>query len=122
MSVILGIDVGSLSVKLSGVAEKSLWPVIDELVSSNKGYNWTNYQLDGNKRVFVVDTVRVAGKPAIVTQNLINKIKEDMPEGSVKSITLTGSGGKFVATKLGLKYTTDFKSIAEVFKNYYKKY
>jgi predicted CoA-substrate-specific enzyme activase len=118
MSVHLGIDVGSLTVKLAGVADKDSWKHIDKLVSGKKGYNWTSYHLSGN-RMFVIDAVKVEGKPREVCRDLISKVTNDLPEGSVKGVTLTGSGSKFVGMHLGLKNITEFKAIAEHFRNLY---
>ncbi|MFH1223257.1 MAG: acyl-CoA dehydratase activase [Pseudomonadota bacterium] len=118
MSVFLGIDIGSLSVKLSGLAHKDLWKHIDKLVSSNSGYRWTNYQYK-NSKIFVLDTVRVEGRPREVCRELIEKVKHDLPNGCVKGVTLTGSGSKFVGVYLGLKYITEFKAMAESFKALY---
>ena len=118
MSVYLGIDLGSLTVKLAGVADKDSWKDIDKLVSLKKGYKWTSYQRNAN-RIFLIDAVKVEGKPREVCRDLINKITQALPQGSVKGVTLTGSGSKFVGTHLGLKHITEFKAIAENFKNLY---
>jgi predicted CoA-substrate-specific enzyme activase len=116
MSIYLGIDVGSITVKLSGFADKEHWKQIDKLVSQEKGYRWTNYHL-AERRLFVIDPIRVEGEPRDVCRSLINKIKTDLSESVVKGVTLTGSGAKFVGANLGVKSITEFKAIAEVFKH-----
>ncbi|MEI6080331.1 MAG: BadF/BadG/BcrA/BcrD ATPase family protein, partial [bacterium] len=118
MSVYLGIDVGSLTVKLSGVADKDSWKNIEKLVASKKGYNWTSYHVNGN-RIFFMDAVKVEGRPRELCRELIDKITAELPEGSVKGATLTGSGAKFAGSHLGLKHITEFKAIAEHFKYLY---
>ena len=118
MSIYLGIDVGSITVKLSAFADKEHWKQIDKLVTQNKGYKWTNYYL-AERRLFVLDPVRVAGRPREVCRTLIDTIKTDLTEAAVKGLTLTGSGARFVGSNLGVKTITEFKSIAEVFKHLY---
>jgi len=87
MSVYLGIDLGSLTVKLAGVADKDSWKDIDKLVSLKKGYKWTSYQRNTNK-IFLIDAVKVEGKPREVCRDLINKITQALPQGSVKELHL----------------------------------
>ena len=118
MSIFLGIDVGSITVKLSAFADKEHWKQIDKLVTQDKGYRWTNYYL-ADRRLFVIDPVRVAGQPREVCRSLINKVSSDFPEGTVKGLTLTGSGSKFVGNNIGVKSITEFKAIAEAFKHLY---
>jgi predicted CoA-substrate-specific enzyme activase len=118
MSVYFGMDIGSLSIKLSGVASKELWAHIDGLIASKKPYKWTSYSVDGNK-CFVLDSIKVEGRPREVAMELIDKMTLDFPKGSIKGITLTGSGSKFVGVHLGLKQITEFKAIAENFKSIY---
>jgi activator of 2-hydroxyglutaryl-CoA dehydratase len=118
MSIYLGIDVGSITVKLSAFADKEHWKQIDKLVAQEKGYRWTNYYL-AERRLFVIDPVRVEGEPRDVCRSLINRVKTDLSENAVKGLTLTGSGSKFVGANLGVKSITEFKAIAEVFKHLY---
>lgn len=118
MSVYLGIDIGALTVKLAGIADKESWKDIEKLVSLNNGYNWTSYHVKGN-RLFFIDSVKVEGRPREVCRELIDRVRKDMPQSSVRGVTLTGSGSKFVGTHLGLKYITEFKAIAENMKNLY---
>jgi len=118
MSIYLGIDVGSITVKLSAFADKEHWKQIDKLVAQDKGYKWTNYYL-AERRLFVLDPIRVSGRPREVCRTLIDTIKADLSESAVKGLTLTGSGARFVGANLGVKTITEFKSIAEVFKHLY---
>ena len=118
MSIYLGIDVGSITVKLSAFADKEHWKQIDKLVAQDKGYKWTNYYLT-DRRLFVLDSIRVSGRPREVCRTLIDRVKTDLSDAAVKGLTLTGSGARFVGANLGVKTITEFKAIAEVFKYLY---
>lgn len=115
MSIFLGIDVGSLSVKLAGFAEKDSLAHIEKLVSSGTGYSWTNYNIDGG-RIFVYEAVKVNGRPREVVSNVIEKLQKELPQGLIKSMSLTGSGSKSVGSFLGVRSITEFKAIAQNFK------
>jgi len=115
MNTYLGIDVGSLTVKLCGAVQRNLWKNIDKLVEADKGYRWTNYYYK-DVRMFVIDPVRVEGRPREVCRELINKVRKDVPGAVIKGVTLTGSGAKFAGMHLGLKHITEFKAITESFK------
>ena len=82
--------------------KKEHWKQIDKLVSQGKGYRWTNYYV-ADRRLFVLDPVRVAGQPRGVCRTLINRIKTDLSESAIKGLTLTGSGSRFVGSNLGVK-------------------
>ena len=115
MSIFLGIDVGSLSVKLAGFADKDSIAQVEKLVASKSGYNWTDHRIDGG-RVFVLDAVKVNGKPREVVNSVIDKLQSEVPEGTISGISLTGSGAKAVGTFLGIRSITEFKAIAQNFK------
>lgn len=115
MSIFLGIDAGSLSVKLAGFADKNSMGDVEKLVSSGTGYSWTEYTVDGG-RVFVLDAVKVNGRPKEVVSSIIERLKNELPKDSIKGISLTGSGSKTLGAFLGLRHVTEFKAIAQNFK------
>ncbi len=118
MSIFLGIDVGSLSVKLAGFADKDSVNDVDKLIKSGSQYAWTKHYLNGG-RIFILEAVKVNGRPREVVSNIIEKLKTALPENSIKGISLTGSGSKFVGSYFGLRSITEFKAIANNFKTLY---
>ena len=114
MSVYLGCDIGTVSLK--GVA------VVDDpvLVKHARDCNVLNeLELSGKLNrpfndfhFFLSPYSRINGNPVDSAKLLIEELSAIFPPESIRSVALTGSGAKLPAELLGLTHYSDFKAIA----------
>jgi predicted CoA-substrate-specific enzyme activase len=114
MSIYLGCDIGTVSLKGAVVVDGPHLArqvrernILTELKMSGK--------LNGplkNSYFFLSPYHYINGNPVEAAQNLIAEIATLLPEESLKSVVLTGSGAKLPAKHLGLTHYSDFKAIA----------
>jgi predicted CoA-substrate-specific enzyme activase len=114
MSVYLGCDIGTVSLKGAAV-------VVDPYLAKNvRDRNvLTELEMSGKLNgplkdfyFFLSPYHRINGNPVEAAKYLIAEIASFFPEESITSVALTGSGAKLPAELLGLTHYSDFKAIA----------
>ena len=114
MGITLGIDTGSVSVKLALVADSDTdKETIENLAASSTGGFISSEELDGRAEfpLFVSSYKRLKGEPAAATLDTLREVLESLPENSITNIGVTGSGGRLVAQTLGFEFTNEYRAI-----------
>ena len=114
MSVYLGCDIGTVSLKGVAVVDD---PVLAKHVHDRNLLNKLELsgKLDGpfkDFHFFLSPYYRINGNPVESAKHLIDEITALFPQESITAISLTGSGAKLPAELLGLTHYSDFKAIA----------
>ena len=112
----IGIDIGSVSIKIAVVTHKKNEQIIKTIQDTNPslfnaGYfshQWNQIQLC----IITSKCRRIMGEPLKSALDLLQPIIGTIPQEKYLSLTTTGSGGKLVAQKLGIPYQNEFRAIA----------
>ncbi len=112
----MGVDIGSISIKLSLMSHEKNITIISRLRQSYPSlfedeyfsFRWNQISLK-----FIVSKYRrIKGEPLRSTLELLHPIVENIPQQSLISLSATGSGGKLIAQKLNIPYQNEFQAIA----------
>jgi predicted CoA-substrate-specific enzyme activase len=116
MGVILGIDVGTVSLKLAVLCdEESL-----ELLQAASGHNELFFRPDGDEltnpklsaQILVTPYTRIKGSPVQATYELVKRVLEIFPAESIEGVRVCGSGGRLIGDLLRVNYENDFRANA----------
>jgi len=115
MGVTLGLDIGSVSIKLAALGESSDESLFQEI--ARRGGNFIAFG-DGNspgagaKPLLVSRYRRIKGQPIQVARDMVKEILQLIPQESIDGLRVTGSGGRVVAEMLGGRMENEFMAIA----------
>ncbi len=117
MSIYLGLDVGSVSVKIALLGEPSDSEVLEAAALRSEGLLFPpEGGTDADAPPILLSRYeRVRGRPVEAVARLIRCAAAVLPEGAPAGIGITGSGGKLVADLLGLRPVNEFKAVASAF-------
>ncbi len=116
--IYLGLDIGSVSVKLAGVVDASDSKLLEGLARSNTGtFTTREFQLESRSgkvkvRLFLSEYRRIKGEPARAASDLLLEVLEFVPRERIGGLRTTGSGGQAIARILNVAYENDFRAIA----------
>jgi predicted CoA-substrate-specific enzyme activase len=114
MEVVIGIDVGSVSVKLAAVPLAGEEYDFRELLEGSKNFRLITgeeaYRLD--VPIVVSEYRRALGNPVQSVDSLLNEFSAFVPRSSIKGIRVTGSGNRLVSEGLAARRENEFKAIA----------
>jgi len=112
----LGIDVGSVSVKLALIGDMEDKELFDRILSEyptffkiHDGLSPRFYKRE--KLMLLSQYRRTKGEPILATYNLLEELREYLSE--VDGIRVTGSGSTLVGELLGASQENDFRAVAK---------
>jgi len=115
MGLTLGLDIGSVSIKLAALGEPSDGSLFKEIarqkgsfVAFGDGYS----PGVAAQSLLVSRYRRIKGQPIQAARELLKEILEFIPQEKIGGLRITGSGGRVVADILGAKEENEFKAIA----------
>jgi predicted CoA-substrate-specific enzyme activase len=114
--IFLGIDVGSVSLKLALTGQVSC-DVLKQ-IQHKLNYSCSLFYIKG-KPFLVSEYIRIKGQPILQTIEHIKKINESLDGLAITGIGFTGSTGKYIASELNYPFTNEFKTVAKAILNIY---
>ena len=117
MGMLLGIDVGTVSVKLAIVKDNntslSYWNSlkVNKIFEQIPVDEHINAQIQSN--LVVTKYHRIFGNPLLATYKLLNLVFKVINTDHINGISICGSGASLVAKHLGLKTENEFRAIAQ---------
>jgi predicted CoA-substrate-specific enzyme activase len=111
MGVFIGIDVGTVSLKIAVVGDevKQLSRETDLFVRPSDA-ELTDPRV--SSALVVTPYSRIKGSPVRATYDLLKRVVESLPAGVVDGVRVCGSGGRLIGELLGVNYENDFRAIA----------
>jgi len=116
MGIFIGIDVGTVSVKVALIATDDAREILgaasarDDLFYRPAAGEVCDPRLASN--LLVNWYTRIKGSPIGATDQVIRAILEAVPAGSIEGVRVCGSGGRLVGEIIGVNYENDFRAIA----------
>ena len=116
MSVFLGIDVGTVSVKIALVIDEESRKTLqnaslqDDLFYRPSGIEKINKRI--SSKLLVTNYHRIKGSPVYGTYNLLKQIIDVIPPEEISGVRVCGSGGRLIGELLGVNYENEFRAIA----------
>ena len=108
MGINIGIDVGSVSLKIALICDpdyvEQIWGCVEGGILKDRG------EVRG-KRLFLSPYMRIMGNPIQSTLDYLKKLEVFIP--GMGSVRTTGVGGKLLAEVLGASFENEFKAIAK---------
>lgn len=111
MGVFIGIDVGTVSLKIAVVGDEvKALPRGTDLFFRPSTIEVTDPRV--SSVLVVTPYTRIKGSPVGATYGLLKAVVDAFPPGSVEGVRVCGSGGRLVGELLGINYENDFRAIA----------
>ena len=116
MGMFLGIDVGTVSLKLAIVGDEGSRDSLHRAATDHGlFYRPSDEELtnpDLASRILVTHYARIKGNPVQSTWELLRRVLETVPAGEVEGLRVCGSGGGLIGELLQVNYENDFRAIA----------
>ena len=105
----LGIDIGSISVKVAVVGDKGDWEVFEKIDGSSYNLSLVNNS-SIDRPILISSYRRIKGEPLKATFEILDEIYKLIPE--IHGVRVTGVAAKLVADLLNAPEENDFKAVA----------
>jgi predicted CoA-substrate-specific enzyme activase len=113
----LGIDVGSISVKVAVVGDRDDRELLGKIAAESGNF----FSLDGvdslpllnGKSILVSNYKRIKGMPVQSTYELLKELYNYIPEGRIRAMSVTGTGGRLIGQLLDVPFENDFRAVAQ---------
>jgi len=122
MAIYLGLDVGSVSVKLALVADQTDRGTLEEAAARSGGFLFQATPAAAGPApataplpILLSRYERIKGRPVEAVGRLLKSALSVLPEGTVRGMRITGSGGKLISDLLGVPSENEFKAVACAF-------
>jgi len=115
MGINIGLDIGSISLKLAALGRTQDRGVLQALCDSGRGF----FMAEGGAPLALSEYRRIVGSPIQSAYDLLQIFYEAVPEGRVEGIRVTGSGSRTIAKIVGLYFENEFKAIARMVAAFY---
>jgi predicted CoA-substrate-specific enzyme activase len=113
MGVVVGIDVGSVSVKLAAVSVAGGSHNFRELLEGSKSFQTVSGEAAClSVPIVVSEYCRTLGNPVQSVDRLLTEFSEFVPRNSITSIRVTGSGCRLIGEALAARRENEFRAIA----------
>lgn len=113
----IGIDIGSISVKIAAVGDKDDRELLEKIASESEDFfsldNGDNSPLLNGRYILVSNYTRIKGRPVRSTYELLKELYSYIPENRIQSMRVTGVGGQLVSQILGVPFENDFRAVAQ---------
>jgi len=111
MGINIGLDIGSVSLKLAALGTPGDLSVLRDLCASNPEFRLADEQ---SRPLVLSQYRRVGGSPIQSTYDLLQEFYEKVPETMIEGIRVTGSGSRTIARILGIYFENEFRAIARM--------
>jgi len=112
----IGIDIGSVSVKVAVIGDKSDRELLEKMASESANFfsldDGDNSPLLDGKSILVSNYTRIMGKPIQSTHQLLEELYSYIQGDGVRSMRVTGAGGQLISQLLDITFENDFRAIA----------
>jgi predicted CoA-substrate-specific enzyme activase len=116
MGIIIGIDVGTVSIKSALILDKQLFTRYQkQLQKMSIDFNLNSSFIINEDRKFSLVLSRykrIKGNPRQAVYELLNEIYTKIPSNDIEGIRVCGSGGSLISDLLGINYENEFRAIA----------
>ena len=113
MSINLGLDIGSVSLKLAAIGGAEDVPLLSELTRQRRAFRDVSQEAAAlGGPVVISEYRRILGSPIQAVFDLLREFHEMVPENLVEGIRVTGSGSRLIARLLGIYFENEFKAVA----------
>ncbi|MDI6767253.1 MAG: acyl-CoA dehydratase activase [Bacteroidota bacterium] len=102
----LGIDVGSISIKVACLVE-------DCEINSLQDSEYSHLPVSNGQFLLISKYRRIQGNLMLAANDLLKSLWSIISKDSVLGVSVTGSGGKILASALSSPYENEFKAIAK---------
>ncbi len=111
MALGIGIDIGSVSIKLAIIGGDEERPVLRS-IAENSGFFSLERQFEGDASIVLSHYIRIKGQPLEALDTLLRPIRDAVGDSAL-SVTLTGSGAKLAASRYRMPRINEFSSIVD---------
>jgi len=115
MGINIGLDIGSISLKLAALGQPADRAILEQLCAAGRPFRLAA----GPSPLVLSDYRRIAGSPIQSAYDLLHEFYDAVPEDRVEGIRVTGSGSRTIARILGLYFENEFKAIARMIAAYH---
>jgi predicted CoA-substrate-specific enzyme activase len=121
MGINIGLDIGSISLKLAAFGKPEDRGALDKLCGKNPSFRLRDWDAPGGKRLplLLSEYRRIAGSPIQSTYDLLQEFYDVIDESRVEGIRVTGSGSRTIAKILGIYFENEFKALARMIGAFY---
>ncbi len=116
MSIYLGIDIGTISIKAALLGDKNSRDILNKAAQNHKLFfqpkNLEKIKKSTDDYLLVTNYRRLKGSPLSSTYQLLNQIFDVIPKDNISGIRVCGSGGRFIGNALAVNYENEFRAIA----------
>jgi len=116
MGVFLGIDIGSVSVKIAVLKDEHTTDSYWDSINKHDLFDWhpaadkyLNRKLDSN--LFISKYQRIFGSPVLGTYQLLRQVLEAIPAEQIEGVRICGSAAGLIGGILGLNTENEFRAI-----------
>ncbi len=116
MSVNIGLDIGSVSLKLAAMGSPSDEALFHNLGEKSPTFFAASFPAGSpfaGRPLILTRYRRIQGSPIQSTFDLLQELYEYLPEENVEGIRVTGSGSQLLAKILGIYFENEFRAIAK---------
>ncbi len=121
MGIFLGLDIGSVSVKLAALWAWNDLNLLDALLANAEGFSRASQEVEKQlgSPVVISRYRRTYGNPLQSTNELLEEFRRYVPQERIERIRVTGSGGRLVAETMQTRPENEFKALACAVGNVY---
>ena len=112
MGINIGLDIGSISLKLAALGRAEDLHTLEALCRKNKSFRLMQ---SAAGPLVLSDYRRITGSPIQSSYDLLSELYDAIPEDALEGIRVTGSGSRTIAKILGIYFENEFKAIAHMF-------
>ena len=111
MGINIGLDIGSISLKLAALGAPGDRSTFERLCAANSAFRLIEWE---SRPLALSEYRRIAGSPIQSTYDLLHEFYEKVPETAVEGIRVTGSGSRTISKILGIYFENEFKAVSRM--------
>jgi predicted CoA-substrate-specific enzyme activase len=116
MSIFLGIDIGTVNIKIAVVADQTSKDLLSGILPSNEYFYSPsknhNQQKVNTHSILVTRCFQHNGDLVKQTSKLMSQLFKHIPSSGIKGVRVCGSGGKMIGDLLEIRNENEFRAIA----------
>ncbi len=115
MGIIIGLDIGAVSLKLAAIGCPEDGPSLESLTEESDDFysaRFPDHSALANHPFALSHYRRIEGNPSQAVTDLLKKFHSRIPQERVAGIRVTGSGGELIGSLLGVSVENEFRAIA----------
>ena len=115
MGYFLGLDVGTVSLKIAVLTDGHTKDSIQDLQSSENIFlekDPLENTAGLDSQILVTEYYRIRGNPVTATLKLLNEVLKHIPANEIEGVRICGSGGDLIGNLLNISYENEFRALA----------